>query len=94
MPSAVQTMTLQKLAKKRCETQSLGPQVVSATFPELCMCLQTIALRECMLAHKEYYAPLLEEEERDMERQQLEKEEEGEQRKVEEEEEEQVKLQQ
>lgn len=79
MQSAVQIMTLQKRAKKRCETQSLSAQVVVAGFfflRPVCMCLQTIALRECMLANKEYYAPLLEEEEREMERQQQEKEEE------------------
>ena len=29
----------------------------------------TIALRECMLAHKDYYQPLLDEEEREMDRQ-------------------------
>jgi hypothetical protein len=28
--------------------------------------LQTIALRECMLQHQDYYAPLLEEEEKEM----------------------------
>ena len=44
----------------------------------VCVCVQTMALRECMLANKEYYAPLLEEEEREMERQQQEKEEERE----------------
>lgn len=30
------------------------------------MDVQTIALRECMLAHKDYYQPLLEEEEKEM----------------------------
>ena len=29
--------------------------------------MQTIKLRECMLAHRDYYAPLLEEEEAEME---------------------------
>lgn len=29
--------------------------------------LQTLRLRECMLAHRDYYAPLLEEEEAEME---------------------------
>lgn len=28
--------------------------------------MQTIALRECMLAHKDYYQPLLDEEEKEM----------------------------
>lgn len=31
--------------------------------------MQTIALRECMLAHKDYYQPLLDEEEKEMSRQ-------------------------
>lgn len=29
--------------------------------------LQTLRLRECMLAHRDYYAPLLEEEEAELE---------------------------
>lgn len=38
---------------RRCVTQRIS--------------LQTLRLRECMLAHRDYYAPLLEEEEAEME---------------------------
>ena len=34
--------------------------------------VQTIALRECMLAHRDYYQPLLDEEEKEMSKQELE----------------------
>ena len=39
-------------------------------FTETCRSA-TLALRECMLAHKDYYQPLLDEEEREMEAQNM-----------------------
>lgn len=41
----------------------------SQLFNTRLSCMQTIALRECMLAHKDYYQPLLDEEEKEMSRQ-------------------------
>lgn len=62
-------MTLQQIVESRCtcmhavQLQDIGwLQAIHADPVSVMVALQTYALRECMLKHREYYAPVLEEE--------------------------------